>query len=87
MSTNSIRDIALVGTSTFALVLLYRWLFLAGLVEGIRKSHKSAIQQIRLDYSTAYRERVNKVLDVCVDSGMNGDSLKAVKDITDGPLN
>lgn len=84
--SNSTRDIALVATTTATIVLFYRWLFLVGLVEGIKKSHESAIAQTQLDYTIAYRERVNKVLDICVDSEMDGKSLKAVKDITDGPL-
>ena len=81
-----IRDIALVAMSTTSIALLYRYLYLAGIVEGMKKTHEAAIQQTRESFSTSYRERINKVLDICVDSGMDGDSLKAVINVTDGPL-
>ena len=80
------RDIALVATSTASIVLFYRCLYFVIITEGLRKAHKAAIQQTRASFAAAYRERIDKVLDICVDSGMDGDNLKAVIDITDGPL-
>ena len=80
------RDIALIAVSTASVALFYRYLYFVGIVEGMRKAHKDAIQQTRESFTTSYRERINKVLDICVDSGMDGDNLKAVINITDGPL-
>lgn len=80
------RDIALIAVSTASVALLYRCLYFAGIVEGLQKAHKSAIEQTHASFAASYRERINKVLDICVDSGMDGDNLKAVIDITDGPL-
>ena len=80
------RDFALVAVSAASVALFYRYLYFVGIVEGMRKTHKAAIQQTRVDFATSYRERIDKVLDICVDSGMDGDSLKAVIDITNGPL-
>lgn len=80
------RDIALIAASSASIVLFYRCLCFVGIAEGLRKTHKAAIQQTHASFAAAYRERIDKVLDICVDSGMDGDSLKAVIDITDGPL-
>lgn len=84
--TPKTRDIALIAVSTASVALFYRYLRLVGTVEGMRKAHEAAIQQTRGSFAISYRERINKVLDICVDSGMDGDNLKAVIDITDGPL-
>ena len=84
--SSSTRNIALIATSTTSLLLFYRCLYLAGLAEGIRKSRDVDIRLIKLETSIAYRKRVNQVLDICVDSGMDGDSLKAIVDLTSGPL-
>ena len=84
--SSSTRNIALIATSTASLLLFYRCLYLAGLAEGIRKSRDVDIRLIKLETSIAYRKRVNQVLDICVDSGMDGDSLKAIVDLTSGPL-
>ena len=80
------RDIALITVSAASVALFYRYLYFVGIVEGMRKAHKAAIQQTRESFATSYRERINKVLDICVDSGMDGDNLKAVINVTDGPL-
>lgn len=80
------RDIALIAVSTVSVALLYRYLYFVGIVEGMRKAHETAIQQTRTSFAAAYRERIDKVLDICVDSGMDGDNLKTVINITDGPL-
>jgi hypothetical protein len=83
----STRNIALVATSTASIIaLFYRCLYLAGLAEGIRKSRDVDIRLIKLETSIAYRKRINQVLNICVDSGMDGDSLKAITEITSGPL-
>ena len=82
----STRNIALIATSTASIALLYRCLYLAGLAEGIRKSRDVDIRLIKLETAIAYRKRINQVLDICVDSGMGGDSLKAITEITSGPL-
>ena len=80
------RDIALIAVSAASVALFYRYLYFVGTVEGMRKAHTAAIQQTRESFAASYRERINKVLDICVDSGMDGDNLKAVINITDGPL-
>ena len=82
----STRNIALIATSTASIALFYRCLYLAGLAEGIRKSRNVDIRLIKLETAIAYRKRINQVLDICVDSGMAGDSLKAITEITSGPL-
>ena len=82
----STRNIALIATSTASIALLYRCLYLAGLAEGIRKSRDVDIRLIKLETAIAYRKRINQVLDICVDSGMDGDSLKDIIEITSGPL-
>ena len=82
----SIRNLALVATSTASIALIYRCFYLAGLAEGIRKSRDVDIRLIKLETAIAYRKRINQVLDICVDSGMDGDSLKAITEITSGPL-
>lgn len=80
------RDIALIAVSAASVALFYRYLYFVGIAEGMRKTHKAAIQQTRESFAASYRERIDKVLDICVDSGMDGDNLKAVINITDGPL-
>ena len=80
------RDIALIAMSAASVALFYRYLYFVGIVEGMRKAHKAAIQQTRESFAVSYRERIDKVLDICVDSGMDSDNLKAVINITDGPL-
>ncbi len=84
--SSSTRNIALIATSTASLLLLYRCLYLAGLAEGIRKSRDVDIRLIKLETSIAYRKRVNQILDICTDSGMDDDNLKAIVDLTSGPL-
>ena len=84
--SSSTRNLALIATSTASILLFYRCLYLAGLAEGIRKSRDIDIQLIELETSIAYRKRVNQVLDICVDSGIDGDNLKAIVDLTSGPL-
>ena len=80
------RDIALIAMSAASITLFYRYLYTVGIAEGMRKARKAAIQQTRASFAVSYRERIDKVLDICVDSGMSGDNLKAVINITDGPL-
>lgn len=80
------RDIALIAMSATSIALLYRYIHLVGVVEKMRKDHADAVQQICTVYAISYRERINNVLDICVDSGMDGDNLNAVINITDGPL-
>lgn len=80
------RDIALIAMSAASVALFYRYLYVVGIAEGMRKAHNADIQQIRASFAASYRERIDKVLDICVDSGMGGDNLKAVINITDGPL-
>ena len=80
------RDAALIAMSTVSVALFYRYLYFVGIAEGMQKAHNAAIQQTRASFAASYRERIDKVLDICVDSGMDGDSLKAVINITDGPL-
>ena len=80
------RDLALIAVSAASVALFYRYLYFVGIVEGMRKAHTAAIQQTRESFTTSYRERIDKVLDICIDSGMDSDDLKAVIDITDGPL-
>ena len=84
--SSSTRNLALIATSTASILLFYRCLYLAGLAEGIRKSRDVDIRLIKLETSIAYRKRVDQVLDICVDSGMDGDNLKAIVDLTSGPL-
>lgn len=84
--SSSTRNIALIATSTASILLFHRCLYLAGLAESIRKSRDVDIRLIKLETLIAYRKRVNEVLDICVDSGMDGDSLKAIVDLTNGSL-
>lgn len=84
--SSSTRNIALIATSTLSIALFYRCLYLAGLAEGIRKSRDVDIRLIKLETAIAYRKRANQILDICVDSGMDGANLKAVVDLTSGSL-
>ena len=84
--SSSTRNIALIATSTASLLLFYRCLYLADLAEGIRKSRDVDIRLIKLETAIAYRKRANQILDICVDSGMDGANLKAVVDLTSGSL-
>ena len=76
--SNNTRDIALVATATASLALLYRCLFLAGLVAGIQKANKST--------ASSFRARLSQIRFICENSEMSDDQLKAIRDLVDRPL-
>lgn len=76
--SNNARDIALVATTTASIALLYRCLFLAGIVAGIQKTNKSAV--------SSFRARLSQIRFICENSEMSDDQLKAIRDLVDRPL-
>lgn len=76
--SNSVRDIALVATSTASILLVYRCFYLAGLVAGIQKSNKAAV--------SSFRARLAQIRFICENSEMSDDQLKAIRDLVDRPL-
>ena len=83
---NSIRDYALIGTSVACAALIYRCLFLAGVVEGVKKANRKALNSANDQLQNAYRDRVKTLLDTCSDSAMTEDEVKDVCDLMDCPL-
>ena len=86
MISNTIKTYALIGTSVVSVALLYRNFYLAGIIEGLRKTRKKAVNSA-LEYSqNVYRDRVNKLLEACEAKETPQDDLKAILDLMDCPL-
>lgn len=86
MNFNSLKTRALIATSLFSAALLYRNFYLAGVVEGLRKSRKNSVNSA-LEYSqNVYLDRVSKLLETCEERETPQDDLKAILDIMDCPL-
>jgi hypothetical protein len=86
MNSNTIRNIAIVGTSVTAAVLLYKYLRLHSLVYGVRESNKKAVNSAHVYLQNTYHDRVKTLLDICSDSGMTEDIFDDVCDLMDCPL-
>lgn len=86
MNSNTIKTYALIGTSLVSVALLYRNFYLAGLLEGVLKTRKKAVNSA-LEYSqNVYRDRINKLLETCEKQETPSDDLKAILDLMDCPL-
>jgi hypothetical protein len=86
MNSNTIRNIAIVGTSIAAAVLLYKYLRLNSLVDGVRENNKKAVNSAHSYLQDTYHDRVKTLLDTCVDSGMTEDTFERICDLMDCPL-
>lgn len=86
MNSNTIKTYALIGTSIASVVLLYRYLYVAGVSVGLQRSRTAAINSAHKHLQNIYRDRVNNLLDICSNSGMPEADLEAVIDIVDRPL-
>lgn len=86
MNSNTIKTYALIGTSIASVVLLYRYLYVAGVSVGLQRSRIAAINSAHEHLQNIYRDRVNNLLDTCKNSGMSEDDVKAILDIVDRPL-
>lgn len=86
MNSNTIKTYALIGTSLVSVALLYRNFYLAGLLEGVLKSLKKAVNS-DLEYSqNVYLDRVNKLQKTCEKQETPSDDPKAILDLMDCPL-
>lgn len=85
MNSNTIKTYALIGTSVVSVALLYRNFYLAGVVEGLRKSRNKADSAIDT-MQNVYHDRVSKLLDICVDYGTPEGDLKPILDLMYRPL-
>lgn len=86
MNSNTIKTYALIGTSIASVVLLYRYLYVAGVSVGLQRSRTAAINSAHEHLQNIYRDRVNNLLDICSNSGMPEVDFEAVIDIVDRPL-
>ena len=80
------RNHAIVCLSVLSAALYFRYVYFAGIVEGIRKSDRKAVNSARDHFRNAYHDRVKTLLDICSDSDMTEDTFNDVCDLMDCPL-
>ena len=80
------RNHAIVCLSVLSAALYFRYVYFAGIVEGIRKSDRKAVNSARDHFQNAYHDRVKTLLDICSDSDMTEDTFNDVCDLMDCPL-
>ena len=86
MNSNTIRNYALIGTSVACVALLYRYMYFVGIVEGMRKANRKAVNSAHDYLQNTYHDRVKTLLDICSDSNVTEDTFKDICDLMDCPL-
>ena len=80
------RDHAIICLSVLSAALYCRYVYFAGIVEGIRKSDRKAVNSARDNLQNTYHDRVKTLLDICSDSDVSEDTFDDVRDLMDCPL-
>ena len=80
------RKHAIVCLSVLSAILYCRYVYLAGILEGVRKANRKSVNSARDHLQNAYHDRVKTLLDTCSDSDMTEDIFNDVRDLMDCPL-
>ena len=86
MNSNTIKTYALIGTAIASVALLYRNFYLAGIIVGLQKSRKKAVNSALETLQNSYNDRVKKLLETCEANEMSKDASEAILDLMDAPL-
>ncbi len=80
------RNHAIACLSVLSAILYCRCVYLAGILEGVRKANRESVNSARDHLQNAYHDRVKTLLDTCSDSDMTEDTFNDVCDLMDCPL-
>lgn len=86
MNSNTIKTYALIGTAIASVALLYRNFYLAGIIVGLQKSRKKAVNSALETLQNSYNDRVKKLQETCEANEMSKDASEAILDLVDVPL-
>ena len=80
------RNHAIVCLSVLSVTLLSRYVYLAGILEGVQKANRKSVNSAHDYLQNVYHDRVKTLLDICSDSGMTEDTFDDICDLMDCPL-
>lgn len=86
MNSNTIKTYALIGTSLVSVALLYRNIYLAGLLAGMQNARDKAVDSA-IEYSCGdYLNMINQLQEACEAQETPQDDLMDMFDIVDSSL-